>query len=151
LQIDPGLAPCLSGRHASFTGVPVFPHYPYLQYLSDIGHKTGGYGNSYGTELRYTYEANNLRGQLLTLHATLVMVDRGGDLTATGLDPLVFAAGSKHVRTFTPDKCSQVAGGIFWVHPRQLQPARYEIVLELFAGKDRIDRLALGVSPVFRG
>jgi hypothetical protein len=151
-QVDPGLAPCLGGREAHFTGAPVFPQYPYRSYLSDIGHPTRGYANPKGVEVRVSYQAGNLRGQRLVLRATLVRIGPGGEVSSTYTAPTAASdiQFDPNARNFTPDKCSQVGGGAFWLLPPSTG-GRWEFILELFAGTNRADRLTLGHTAVFRG
>jgi hypothetical protein len=151
-QVDPGLAPCLGGREAHFTGAPVFPQYPYRSYLADIGHSTSGYPTIKGVEVRVSYQAGNLRGQRLVLRATLVRIGPGGEITGTYT--AATAGGSippdPTLTNYTPDKCSQLASGALWVLPPPTG-GRWEFILELLAGNYRAARLTLGHTAVFRG
>jgi hypothetical protein len=149
-QVDPGLAPCLGSRQASFTGAPVFPHYSYKQYLSDIGRNPSGYPNPYGVEIRYSYQANDLRGHLLVLRATLVRVGRSGEIIATYTSPTA-NENLRPVTDFTPEHCSQGSGNAFFVLVPPEARGRLEIILELFNGPGRQDRVALGQTPSFQG
>jgi hypothetical protein len=160
LQVDPALAPCLGARDAHFTGAPVFPQYPYRSYLSDIGHPTAGYENPKGVEVRVSYKADNLRGYKLALRATLVKIGPGGEISGTYTSVLPQGIESEsnasdirfgpHAENFTPSKCSQVGGGALWLIPPSSR-GRWQFILELFAGTNVADRLALGHTQVFRG
>jgi hypothetical protein len=150
LQVDPALAPCLGPRQAHFTGAPVFSPYGYRSYLSDIGHSTSGYPNPKGVEVRVSYQASNLRGQALVLRATLVRIGPGGEITGTYPTADREIMFGPNVGNFTPSKCSQVGGGALWV-PATFAGGRWEFILELSAGTNQADRLALGHTPVFRG
>lgn len=105
-QVDPGIAPCLSGRHASFTGAPVFPHYPYRRFLEDEGLDPRGYPNVQGAEVRYSYRVDNLRGQVLVLRMTLVGIARDGTIRAADTSH-VDGNDLFRVQTIKPDQCSQ--------------------------------------------
>lgn len=153
-QVDPGLAPCLSSRQADFTGAPAFPQYPYTQFLADLGHATSGYPNLPGVEVRYSYEAKDLRGQLVGLRATLVSVDRDGNVTNTYPAATADYAvdNIRGQRTFTPDKCSQFGGGVLWILvPDEARRHHLRIILELFAGTGAGNRVALTETPTIAG
>jgi hypothetical protein len=147
-QIDPRLSPCLGTREAAFTGVPVLPHYPYRQFLLDLGESgadAAKHPNVYGAEVRYTYRADDLRGTSLTLRTTLVTVARDGTVGA-----LVAGEDLLPGLSFTPTQCSQATGSVLFVpvpHPR----LRYKVVLELYPGQGFTDRLALAETAVFPG
>jgi hypothetical protein len=151
-QVDPGLAPCLGGREAHFTGAPVFPQYPYRSYLADIGHSTSGYPKVKGVEVRVSYQAGNLRGQRLVVRATLVRIGPGGEISGTYTTPTGGGAIPQDatLTDYTPDKCSQLASGALWVLP-PATGGRWEFVLELLARNNRSVRFTLGHTPVFRG
>jgi hypothetical protein len=149
-QIDPGLAPCLGSREAHFTGAPVFPNYPFKQFLADIGHATVGYKNLAGAEVRYTYEASDLRGELLVLRATLVKIGRDGGIVATFTNATAYANQLPEAQD-TPARCSQSVGSALWVLVPPEARGRLRIILELFAGTGRQDRVALGATPIFHG
>lgn len=148
-KVDPAAAPCLGGRDASFTGAPVFPHYPYRQFLRDIGTaNTAGYASPLGAEVRYSYQVDDLRGQPLVLRATLVSVNRDGSIRSADTSPIdnddLFVEDS-----FTPDQCSQAGGGTFFAHMPINPRGRYRIILELFIGMRLEHRVALGQTPDF--
>jgi hypothetical protein len=148
-KVDPGAAPCLGGRSASFTGAPVFPHYPYRQFLQDMGSTdTSGYTSVRGAEVRYSYQVDDLRGQRLVLRATLVSVNRDGSIRSADTSWIdkddLFVEDS-----FTPDQCSQAGGGTFFAHMPINPRGRYRIILELFVGMPLTHRIALGQTPDF--
>jgi hypothetical protein len=148
-KVDPRVAPCLGGRHASFTGAPVFPHYGYRQFLQDRGRTdTQGYPNIQGAEVRYSYRVDDLRGQRLVLRVTLVRVNRDGSIR--GVDTNAIDKNDLFVEdSFVPDQCSQAGGGTFFAHMPIDARGRYEIVLELFIGMSLDQRVALGQTPQF--
>jgi hypothetical protein len=151
-ELEPGLSPCLGGPDATFTGAPVFPHYPYRRYLIDEGTSqavANRYPNVHGAEVRYSLRAADLRGQDLVLRVTLVRIAHDGTVAAADTNPLdnddLAIKG-----TFTPEQCSQTGGGTIFVN---LPAARghYQVVLELFMGKGLQQRVALGETSKFEG
>jgi hypothetical protein len=157
LRFDPGLAPCLGGHGATFTGAPVFPNYAYQQFLIDNGmsrRQASTYPDPTGIEIRYSYHAEDLRAQALLLQATLVSVDRDGGIHATVLSPFgndqVGATGETVQTAFSVGpRCSEIGGSSIFM---QLPQGRghYQTVLELFLGHDE-NRLALTQTPIFDG
>ena len=150
-QVDPAIAPCLGGTHASFTGAPVFPNYPYWQFIRDMGGNPAGYTNPVGAEVRYSYQVQDLRGETLVVRATLVRLAKDGSIAAADTSALdqedLFAE-----QTVKPDQCSQDGGGTFFAHlPSGGTASRYQIYLELYQGYGYNDRIALGQTPVFDG
>ncbi len=151
-QVDPRLSPCLGGRNATFTGAPVFPQYPYQRYLIDLGYSqavASTYPNWNGAEVRYSYEANDLRGDELVLRVTLVKLAKDGTIASVDTDVLDQRDLAME-EMFTPEQCSQAGGKTFWLR----LPAgrgRYEMILELYVGLGYTDRVALGQTPVFDG
>jgi hypothetical protein len=148
-KVDPGFAPCLQGRDASFTGAPVFPHYGYRQFLKDRGQTdTQRFPSVRGAEVRYSYQVDDLRGQRLVLRVTMVSVNHDGSIRAADTSAIdqndLFVADS-----FTPDECSQAGGGTFFAHMPLQAKGRYEIILELFIGMALNHRIALGQTPDF--
>lgn len=149
-QVDPGLAPCLGGPHASFTGAPVFPHYSYHQFLTDMGQSPNGYANFIGAEVRYSYEVQDLRGQTLVLRATLVRLAKDGTVAAADTNPLD-ANDLFEEQTVKPTQCSQGGGNTVFAHVPAGAQGRFQIYLELYIGTGYSDRIALGQTPVFDG
>jgi hypothetical protein len=150
-QVDPRLAPCLGGTGATFTGALVLPHYSYLTYLMDSNNPRASKGKVYagvfGAEVRFSYHADDLRGESLTLRATLVTVGPSGTINrvAPASDNLTFPS------LPAPRECSQGAGNVAFVdiissNPRQ----RYRVVLELYLGDGFTDRLALAETSAFQ-
>ena len=149
-QVDPGIAPCLGGRNASFTGAPVFPRYPYPRFLADLGQNPAGYPDIMGAEVRYSFEVDDLRRQTLVLYYTLVSIARDGTIASVDTNALdhndLF-----RVQTIRPDQCSQGGGRTFFAHLPAGAHGHYEIYLELYRGPGYADRIALGHTPVFDG
>jgi hypothetical protein len=149
-QFDPRLAPCLGGRSATFTGAPFFPHYPYHQYLTDIGKSPqyiAGFSNPVGAEVRYTLVANDLRGQTLYLRETLVRIARDG--TIASADTNVDDSDDLSVKAMvTPADCSLSTGGTIFINVPSGR-GRFQVILEMFDGAQLTERVALGQTPVF--
>ncbi len=151
-QVDPRLAPCLGGRSATFTGSPVFPNYPYHQYLKDLGEGGSSISrgpNPSGAEIRYSYVADDLRGETLVLRETLVRLAKDGTIAAADTNPLD-ANDLAPAATLVPTQCSQTSGGDIFVYVPHTR-GRFEIVLELFLGERLDTRIALGETPPFDG
>lgn len=149
-QIDPGLAPCLGGRAASFTGAPVFPHYPYRRFLQDKGLNPSGYPNVMGAEVRYSYRVDDLRDQLLVLRMTLVSIARDGTIQTADTSQ-VDGNDLFEVQTVKPQQCSEGGGNTFFAHIPPGTRGRFQIYLELYLGDGYSDRIALGHTPTFDG
>jgi hypothetical protein len=151
-ELEPRLAPCLGGRDATFTGAPVFPNYPYRQYLIDEGASratAASYPDVSGAEVRYSLQADDLRGQNLVLRVTLVGVAKDGTIASADVNPLddddLAIKG-----TFVPSQCSEAGGGTIFVNV-PAKSGHYRVVLELFVGKALDDRVALGQTSEFDG
>jgi hypothetical protein len=145
--LDPGLKPCLGATSASFTGLPVFPRVPFRDYLVRNGtpkEEVVKEPNLLGAEVRFSYDAHDLRGKTLIVNWSLISIERDGTLGAVvpGQDRAL-------AMTINPDACSVTGGKDLFVQI-PFPGRRYRVVLELFRGRLN-DRLALAQTAPFRG
>lgn len=157
-KLDPSLSPCLSGSGATFTGAPVFPQYPYQQFLVDRGMSLREalkiVPDPTGVEIRFSYRAEDLRGQKLRLVVTLERVDRDGTARAAVLSPFGnnYVGDTGEVTNYpltVGPKCSEVGGGLIFTQLPQTR-GHYDAILELSLGQPQ-DRIALTRTPIFDG
>ena len=149
-ELEPRLAPCLSGADASFTGAPVFPDTSYEQYELDLGLSPAaaaqyrGYGA--GDEIRYSIHTDDLRGQALYLYTTLVTVNTDGSIRK-----VIQSEDLKYQLRDVPQQCSQNEGSALLVQVPPQPRTRYRVILELYLGQSFGERVALAETGTFDG
>jgi hypothetical protein len=147
--LEPDLKPCIGGAEVSFTGAPIFPNTPLhtnLEHTNTPRSAIQQAPDDIGAEVRFSFRASGLRGELLKVQYSLVRVERDGTLGR--VDPEQDRAEGL---AFKPDTCSEVEGGDLFVMTPPDPRHRYRVVLELYRGDDFTQRLALTETATFSG
>jgi len=144
---DPGLRPCLGNSQASIK-TTIVPHVRNRDFLLRHGTSRSDAENEpnyLGAEVRYTIQADSLRGHDLPIKYSLFYVGKDGTLGA-------IAANEDRVSAleFRPETFSDQGGDDFLVPVPQ--PRRhYRILIELFRDEHTVNRIDLTESEIFSG
>ncbi len=154
-QVDPGLAPCLGGADASFTGAPVFPHVSDYQYLLQAGLSGSALATASqtpdGAIVSFSYHLSDLRGANIVVRYSLLTVERDGTVGPLAVSET--GVQDENIDTaIQPDAC-EVNGGmdLFVELPRGSTRQNYKVVLELYRGMGYDERMALTQTEQFHG